>query len=56
MQLLVLYFLKDFIHLRKKERKQARGGTEGQGERESQADSLRSLEPDPGLNPRTLRS
>ena len=46
-----MIFLKDFIfYLR--EREQARGGAD----RERQADSLLSGEPDAGVNPRTLKS
>ena len=32
------------------------GGAEGEGERESQAESLLSVEPNMGLDPTTLRS
>ena len=35
---------------------EARGGAEGEGERDSQADSPLSREPDLGFHPRTLKS
>ena len=47
------------IHLREREREREREGATGggaEGERESQADSLLSAEPDAGLDPTTLRS
>ena len=38
------------------EREKSRGGAEREGERESQAGSTHSTEPDLGLNPTTRRS
>lgn len=50
----VLSFFKRSVHLFL-ERAQAEG-VEGRGERETQADSVLSVEPDVGLNPTTPRS
>lgn len=50
----VLSFFKRSVHLFL-ERAQAEG-VEGRGERETQADSVLSVEPDVGLNPKTLTS
>ena len=47
-------FKKDLFNFFEREREQVRGGSEG--ERESQADSLLSVEPNIGLDPMTLRS
>ena len=46
------YIFKDFIYLYERERQRMEGGTEEEG----QADSQLSVEPDKGLDPRTLRS
>ena len=51
---LFIYFLKDFIYLFDRERSQVDG--EAGREREREAGSLLSREPDAGLDPRTLRS
>lgn len=48
-----LFIFKDFFIL---ERERAREGTEGEGERECQADSALSVELNSGLDPTTLRS
>ena len=50
-------FYKDFIYFLERERQhaQAGGGTEGEREKESQADSRLSMEPDMGLHLMTLR-
>ena len=48
------FFFNDlFTYLRERERERFKGGREG--ERESQADSLLSMEPHVGLDPTTLR-
>ena len=52
--LLLLLFFKDFIYLFDRERSQV--GREAGREREREAGSPLSREPDVGLNPRTLRS
>ena len=49
------FFFKDLIYL-ERESTQAGGGVEGEGDRESQASSMLSAEPNPGLGPITLRS
>ena len=50
-------FLKDlFIYLRERERESMGGGAEGEGNRESQADFLLSMELHVGLDPIALRS
>jgi len=57
-----LGFLKDLFIILERESARAcahrsgKGGTKGKGERESQADSTRSTEPNAGLSLRTLRS
>ena len=45
-----------FIYLRKREKAQVGGGTKREKERQFQADSPLSREPDAGLDPRTQRS
>jgi len=49
-----LFSFKDFIHLRERPRDRAQGGGGAQGEGES--DSPLRVEPNLGLDPRTLRS
>ena len=55
------FFIKNFlkilfIYLTERERAQAGGAEEGEGERESQAGSTPSAEPNTGLDLTTLRS
>jgi len=42
--------------MREREREHMVGGAEGETERGPPVDSPLSVEPDPGLNPKTLRS
>ena len=49
---LVFCFLRFYLFVRERERVQAGGETEGEGE----SDSLLSMKPDSGLHPRTLGS
>ena len=51
----ILIFL-NILYIYLGERVGEEAGAEGEGERESQADSLLSTEPDKRLNPMTLRS
>jgi len=53
LEIIIEHFFKDFIYYF---RERAGGGEEGEGQRESQADSMLSGEPDTGLNLTTLRS
>ena len=50
------FFFKDFIHLFDRERDHKYAERQADREREEDAGSLLSREPDAGLNPRTLRS
>ena len=51
------FFKKGYIYLREREREcMSREGGRGRGRETSQADPALSMEPDAGLNPRTLRS
>ena len=52
----ILLFFKDFIYLFDRERSQVDGEAGREREREREAGSLLSREPDVGLDPRTLRS
>lgn len=51
----VAFFFSFYIYF-EREREQEGGRSEGVGEREFQADSMPRVEPDAGLNSRTLRS
>ena len=51
----ILIFLKDFIYLFDRERERSQVGREAGREREEEAGSPLSREPNAGLNPRTLR-
>ena len=53
---LFIFFKKDFIYLFERERERESMSREGGAEREGEADSLLSREPDVGLDPRTLGS